>query len=104
MDLKAVPAPEPEQPPARQLEPYFRWGSTLAAVVFASWLVANLSGLGVPLWVLLSVLLVVTGVPALRLWARLLRQQELAAERARIAALKDGPARDAEPEPRQLHY
>jgi len=99
----------PEQlspvPTPRELEPYFRWGSTVAAVVFGSWLVANLSGLGVPLWVLLSVLVLLTGVPAMRFWARQLRERELAVERAKLAARKDGPAveQPAE-EPKKLNY
>lgn len=74
-----------QQPAPRALEPWFRWGLTALALADGAALAANLFGLGVPLWLLLVIGLLITGLPALRFWVRRLREHELDMERARLA-------------------
>lgn len=91
---------------ALRLEPVARIVLSAIALTLAIALVAVLLNAGTPVLVLLAGGLLLTGVPAVWLLVRLARAQELEAERAKLAGMKDGPAvaqPDAE-QPKALKY
>lgn len=75
-----------------RVEPAALAALSVVTATLAAALVAVLLGSGVPVALLLAGGLLLTGPPSVWLLVRVGRRQELERERAKVAALKDGPS------------